>query len=164
MRTITLCYRKVIDGNSKESWEKMVFEDSYAELKMQAQLFNPEKRYQTFAEILQNNPEAHRLHFLVSPSIVGYLKQMNELIPDVLNNLGKHFLKFSNFQFEIVNSHLKDVSKHKVAINFYSDPLIWLDTVADLLLVSDQHTSDQEFQTHMFRLQPYLTIQTLKIN
>jgi hypothetical protein len=127
-------------------------------------LFSPKNRNTTFSEILQNNPDAQRLHFLVSPSVIGYLKQMNGTIPDILNNLGKHFLKFSNFQFEIVNSHLTDMSKHQVAVNFYSEPLTWIDTIGDFLLVSEQSPSSAEFQTHLFQIQPYLTIQTLKQN
>ena len=44
-RTITLCYRKVIDASAAKPWEKLVFEDSYTEFKMQAQLYNQEKKY-----------------------------------------------------------------------------------------------------------------------
>jgi hypothetical protein len=162
MRTITLCYRKIIDANSQGSWEKMVFEDSYNEFRMQAQLFNQEKKFKTFAELLQDNPDAQRLHFLVSPAVVGYLRQLNGTIPDILNNIRKHFLKFSQFQFEIINSNLLDRSKHQIAINFYSEPLTWLDTIGDYLLVTDQDASTSEVQTQIFKLQPYLTINSLK--
>jgi hypothetical protein len=164
MRTITLCYRKVVDVNSQGSWEKMVFEDSYGEFKMQAQLFNPEKKFKTFAELLQNNPDAQRLHFLVSPAVVGYLRQLNGIIPDILNNVRKHFLKFSQFHFEIINSNLLDKSKHQIAINFYSEPLTWLDTVGDHLLVTDEEAYKSEVQTQLFQLQPFLTIHSLKQN
>jgi hypothetical protein len=55
-RTITLCYRKVIDASAAKPWEKLIFEDSYTEFKMQAQLYNQEKKYRSFAELRQQVP------------------------------------------------------------------------------------------------------------
>lgn len=42
-RTITLYYRKIIDATATKPRDKLVFEDSYTEFKMQAQLYNQEK-------------------------------------------------------------------------------------------------------------------------
>ena len=94
-RLITLCYRKVIDINSPKAWDKLVFQDSYLEFKMQAQLFNQERKYRSFAELQQHTPGAEQLHFLSSAAVTAYLQQLNETIPDILNNLSKHFLKFN---------------------------------------------------------------------
>ena len=161
-RLITLCYRKVIDMNAAKPWEKMVFEDTYTEFRMQAQLYNQEKRYRTFGELLHYVPGADKLHFLVSAAAVGYLQQLNGLVPDVLNNLGKHFLKFSKFQFELINSDLFDKSKHQVAINFYSEPLVWHDTIGTYMLVSEDDEAVGETLTNLFQLQPYLAIHSLQ--
>ncbi|WP_324675343.1 hypothetical protein [Hymenobacter sp. GOD-10R] len=160
-RLITLCYRKVIDSSATKPWEKMVFEDTYAEFRMQAQLYNQEKRYRTFGELLHHAPGADKLHFLVSAAAVGYLQQLNGVVPDVLNNLGKHFLKFSKFQFELINSDLLDKSKHQVAINFYAEPLVWHDTIGTYLLVSEQQAGGETL-TNLFQLQPYLAIHALQ--
>lgn len=122
-RTITLCYRKIIDATATRPWDKLVWEDSYAEFRMQAQTFNPGNAYRSFGEILHYVPNAERLHFLVSGAVTGYLHQLNERMPDILNNLGRHFLRFNRFQFELINSDLTDKSKHQVAINFVSEPL-----------------------------------------
>ncbi|WP_115375620.1 hypothetical protein [Adhaeribacter pallidiroseus] len=161
-RIITLCYRKIIQSTAVKPWEKLVFEDSYAEFKMQAQLYNPEKKYRSFAELMQHAPGAEQLHFLVSAAIIGYVQQLNQIVPDILNTLGKHFLQFDHFQFEIINSDIQDKSKHQVAINFYSEPLVWHDTVHQYLLVSDKRAIGQITLTHLLALQPYLTIYSLQ--
>jgi hypothetical protein len=161
-RIITLCYRKVIELNSTKPWEKMVFEDTYQEFRMQAQYYNQEKKYRTFAEMIQHVPGAEKLHFLVSAAITGYVQQLNECIPDVANNLGRQFLRFKQFQFEIINSDLHDKSRHQVAISFYSTPLLWLDTIGTYLLVAEQPATDDELLTHLFSIQPYLSIHSLR--
>ena len=64
-RTITFCYRKLIDATATRPWEKMVFEDTYAEFRLQAQTFSQGTLHRSFAELLQHVPGAGQLHFLV---------------------------------------------------------------------------------------------------
>jgi hypothetical protein len=163
-RTITLAYRKVIEAGSPKPWDKLVLADSYRELRMQAQFYNQGGQYRTFGELLHYVPGAEKLHFLVGSSLGGYVQQLNGLVPDIVNNVGRYFLKFTRYQFELINSDLHDHSKHQVAINFYSEPLYWHDTIAPYLLVSDAKAPAQasgEVLTHLFQLQPYLTIHSL---
>jgi hypothetical protein len=161
---IRLCYRKIIGAESRQQWEKFVFEDSYTEFLMQSQLYNHARKYKTFAELLTNVPGSDKLHFLVSASVTGYLQQLNGIIPDIKNTLGKQFLPFKNIRFEIINSDVTDKSRHNVAINFYSEPLLWHDTVAGNLLVSfpDQPAQNDETLTEMVPLQPLLSIYSIK--
>ncbi|MEI6946962.1 hypothetical protein V9K67_07140 [Paraflavisolibacter sp. H34] len=159
---IRLCYRKVIDAAAKTAWEKYVFEDTYTEFRLQAQYFNQEKKYTSFSELVSQVPGADKLHFLVSAAVTGYLRQLNGMVPGVLNVLGRQFLPFRNFRFEIINSDLRDKSKHQVAINFYSEPLVWHDTINDQLLVSiPDKKEDGETLTELFSLQPFLSIYSL---
>ena len=131
---------------------------------MQVQFYNQEKKYSTFVELLKNVPNAERLHFLVSPSVTGYLQQLNGVIPEVLNSLGKQFLPFKNFKFEIVDSDVKYKSAHRVAINFFSEPMRWHDTIGEQLLVSETEGEKMEDgdMTHLLSLQPSLSIYSLK--
>jgi len=163
-KIIQLCYRKIIDNNSNEAWEQYIFEDTYTEFLMQAQFYNQEKKYTTFGELIANVPGVEKLNFLVSTSVIGYLRQLNDTVPDILNSLGKTFLPFKNFRFEIINSDIKNKAAHQVAVNFYSKPLIWLDTVDNRLLVSMQteEINKDEMLTEMFQLQPMLSIYSLK--
>jgi len=164
-RIIRLLYRKVIDVNSTKPWEKHVFNDSYTEFLMQAQLYNREKKYSSFGELVAYVPNAEKLHFLVSAAVIGHLQQLNGKVPDILNNLGRLFLPFNSYRFEIINSDIRDKSKHQVAVNFFSAPVSWYDTVGNQLLVSVDEQADStgdELLTEMFSMQPFLSICSLK--
>ncbi|QJD96298.1 hypothetical protein HH214_10695 [Mucilaginibacter robiniae] len=163
-RIITLCYRKIIDINATHPWDKLVFDDSYMEFKMQAQNFSQGTTYTSYAELLRLVPNSSRLPGLVTPAIVGYVQQLHEIIPDILNNLGRRFLNFKQFQFEIINSSITDKSKHHIAINFYSEPLYWHDTIGQQLLVSATTINDgQQALTDLFQLPSYVNIHTLQV-
>lgn len=162
-RTARFCYRKIIDASSSKAWERLVLEDSFSEFKMQAQRFNEGNRFTRFAEILQNNPGAEQLHFLTSAAVTGYIKMLNGKIPDIQNTLGKTFLPFKNFRFEIIHSDIKDISKHTVAINFYSEPLLWMDTIGNVLVIALQDkTENGEMLTETFTLSPFVSIYSIK--
>jgi len=164
-RVIRLAYRKIIDTSSRKQWEKYVFEDSYKEFLLQAQFYNQEKKYSTFGELTAHVPNAEKLHFLVSASIVGYLKQLNGKIPDILNAVGKHFLPFKSYRFEIINSDVRKKESHQVAINFLTEPMIWYDTIGSQLLVApadNNGAEGEEVLTELFPMQPFLTIHSLK--
>ena len=162
-RTIRFCYRKIIDAKAVKAWERLVFEDSYTEFKMQAQRFNEGNKHSSFAAILQQHAAAAQLHFLTSGAATGYVQQLNGIIPDVQNTLGKQFLPFKNFRFEIINSDIKDISKHRVAINFYTEPVIWVDTVGGTMIVSVNNTVENgELLTDSFMLPPFVSIYAVK--
>lgn len=161
-RRITLCYRKIIDASATRPWDKLVLDDSYRELRMQAQYFNQEKKYRTFGELLHYVPGADRLHGLASGAIIGYLQQLGGVVPDILDNLGRRFLRFDKFQFELINSDLLDPSKHQVAVSFFSEPLRWHDTVGPYLIASAEAAGDALAPVHTFQLQPYLAIHSLQ--
>lgn len=161
-KIITFCYRKIIDKNSTRAWDKLVFADSHREFKMQAQNFNRQNQHTGFGQILQHNADAERLHGLVGPSVLPYIRQLNEVLPDIGNNLGKRFLSFKNYRFEIINSDINQIEKHQVAINFFTEPMLWLDTVDRYLLLSEGENENGEHITHLLEMQPYLSINTLK--
>lgn len=161
-RIINLCYRKIIDANAAGIWEQLVFNDTYTEFLMQAQYYNQENKYSSFAQLVQKVPDAGRLHFLVSAACVEYLQQLNERIPDIYNILGNKFLNFKSFHFEIINSDISQRSAHQVAINFYSEPLIWHDSIGNYLLISQKDSAQPEL-TDLVQLVPFLSINSLKI-
>ena len=119
-RIIQLCYRKIIDSNAQKACDKYVFEDTFTEFLMQSQLYNQEKKYSSFSELINHVPAAEKLHFLVGVAANGYLKQLNEKVPDIANNLGKLFLPFKKYRFEIISSDIKNKAKQQVAFNFYT--------------------------------------------
>ena len=160
MRIIRLCYRKIIDINSLKLWDKAVFEDTHLEFYMQTQRLDPEGKYATFQEVAENVPNPDQLHYLASTAAIGYIRQLKDVIPDITNAYGKLCLPFKNFKFEIIQSHITDKSQHKIAIWFYSEPLTWIDTIGNQLLISYGQVIDEglERETEMISLVPYLSI------
>lgn len=162
-RIIRFCYRKIIDASSEKSWEKLIFESSYEEYKMQQQLFNIEKKYNSFAELLLHVPGAERLHFLVSSAVTSYVRQLNGTVPDITNTLGKLCLKFKEYRFEIINSTHYNKDLHMVAVNFYSESVLWHTSFVNHLLISTGEISKQDGTlTQIIELRPFLSIYSLK--
>jgi len=100
----------------------------------------------------------------VSAAVTGYLQQLGGRVPDITDNLGKHSLTFKNYRFEIVNSNIKNKASHQVAINFFSEPLTWHETIGNYLLVSDPDSEKQDdhILTSLLQLQPFLNICSFK--
>ncbi|MDI3321514.1 hypothetical protein [Pinibacter soli] len=161
-RIITLCYRKMIDANCSDEWSKNVFAATYQEFKMQAQFYNQQKKHTTYKQLIEEVQGANKLNFLVSAAIIEYLKELNDQVPDVVNNLGRSFLRFKNFQFEINKSDITNSASHVVAIYFMSQPLIWHDTVGDQMITSEKYDDNCEMIINQFRLSDNLGIYTLQ--
>lgn len=137
------------------------------EFYMQAQFYNQANQYTTFQELLDNVPNAEKLHHLTSAAAIGYIRQLNKIIPDIANSLGKLCLPFSQFKFEIIQSHVQQKEAHKVAILFYSEPLTWIDTFSDRLLIAygdhrEALQTGKEVETDLIALQPYLSISSVQ--
>lgn len=165
-RIIRFSYRKIIGADATGAWEQLVFDSSYQEYRMQVQYYDPQNRWKTFAAVLQHNPAAEKLHFLVSASVNGYLSQLAGRIPWVLDNQGKRFLSFRDARFELINSSTEDRSLHAVAIHFYCEPCCWLDTIGDHLLVSatGAPATEDGILTNLVQLQTGLSVYSVKEN
>lgn len=164
MKVISLVYKKHISAQSEGAWEKMVFADSYREFCMQGQLFSNEGQYMSFAQMQAALSRASQLHHLVSTSVIGYLRQLQGLIPDLRDSVGQLFLPFDQYRFEIITSHLQQQSQHQVAISFYSHPMRWHDAIGEKLLLSnaDAVADDDGYQTHLFTLPAHTGIYSYK--
>ena len=163
MKLIRLCYRKIIDINSLAAWDKVVFDNTHLEFYMQAQRMDPEGKFQTFQQLIENVPNADKLHYLTSTAAINYIRQLKDEIPDITNAYGKLCLPFKDFKFEIIQSHIENRMEHKIAIWFYSEPLTWIDTVGDKLLVAygdqcEALRSGVLVEAEMISLVPYLSI------
>ncbi|MBX3242416.1 MAG: hypothetical protein KIT80_04700 [Chitinophagaceae bacterium] len=159
--SVILCYRKIIDDRSG-GWEKLLHSDTHEELKLQFQFFSTGNTYHLFSELVHADNRAEKLHFLVSAAAKGYIAQLNGKLPDIKNNLGKSFLTFSNYRFEIIESDTRNVNRHIIAINFFSNPLTWHATVGDYLLLSDNQADENRVLLHQLLLQPFLSIYSMQ--
>ncbi|WP_051293160.1 hypothetical protein [Olivibacter sitiensis] len=159
-RELVLCYRKLIDNSSKGRWERLLYDAAYEEYHMQVQYFDTEGKWDRYSDLLLAVNGAEKLPFLVSGAINGYLQQLNGRVPDVVNNVGKYFLRFSQYQFEIIDAHRSKQSTFRIAVSFFTDPLLWLDTISNYLLL--QPLGDENCLTHLFELRPYVNIHSVK--
>ncbi|HEV7381491.1 MAG TPA: hypothetical protein VGN64_16955 [Dyadobacter sp.] len=163
MKSIRFCYRKVIDVNARTGWEKAVCDATHLEFYMQAQRLDPEGKYTTFAELADHIPDAIQLHYLVSTAAIGYVRHLGDVMPDVQNALGLPCLPFHDFKFEILSSHLKDKAQHRIAISFYSDPVLWLEFIGNHMLItsatnSEKLRSGEQVETELIAMSSYLSI------
>lgn len=159
-RELILCYRKLIDSSSKGRWEQLVFDAAYREYLMQVQYFDKDEKFDRYSDLRLAEKGAEKLPFLVSGALDGYLQQLDAKVPDVVNNIGKYFLRFSQYQFEIIEANRSKQSTFRIAVSFFTDPLLWLDTIGNYLLL--QQVGEQENLTHLFALRPYVNIHSVK--
>ena len=156
---IRLAYRVIIDSSSTIIWDKYVFEDTFKEYKMQSQQFNSaESPKNTFRELLSENEKASQLHFLVGIAADGYIQQLKNNFYRVTDVLGNQYFPFINYQLDIVNSDVTDLSKHKIGITFYSPLLSYFGITEGNYVVSKNTENTNEYETIMFPVQPHLSI------
>lgn len=163
-KTIRISYTKRINSSNTALWDQYVLNSSWQELLMQVQFYNQQQQYTTFRQLVQQVPSAEKLHFLVTTSVVGYLRQLNGIVPDVLNKRGVPFLPFTDFKFEIIDADFSDQNKYELQITFFSDPLIWHETIGDSLLLSvaaEPQTKDGAL-TQLLPMQPAVDIYSYK--
>ncbi|PLK43726.1 hypothetical protein [Emticicia sp. TH156] len=164
---VKFCYKKVIDKGSQGSWDKLVFDDTWLEFSMQSQFFNKDGKYETYKDIVKNIPGAEKLNYLVSTAAINYIRQLNNLVPDVFNSLHELCLPFENFRFEILQSHVSHKQDHQVVIYFYSEPVLWIDTIYNQLLIAtgqplENALEKDDIKTDLISLMPDLSISSFK--
>ncbi len=164
MKKIKLAFRIVIDQNSEMIWDRYVFDDTYFEYKIQHQVFddkeNPVKNYW---ELLQKNPNAERISFLLSAATDNYVAQLNGIIKSLPDVLGSTFFEFENYKLDLVSSHLEDPSKHKIGLTFYTPKLILLDIIDGKYLLSKEAEKENAWETFMFAFHPQVSISFLEV-
>lgn len=156
---IRLAYRVIIDSSSTIIWDKYVFEDTFKEYKMQSQQFNSaENPKNTFRELLSENEKASQLHFLVGIAADGYIQQLKGNFYRISDVLGNQYFPFVNYQLDIINTDVTDLSKHKIGITFYSPLLSYFGIIEGNYVVSKKTENTNEYETIMFPVQEHLSI------
>ncbi|MGC4020558.1 MAG: hypothetical protein QM734_00750 [Cyclobacteriaceae bacterium] len=156
---IKLAYKKIIDSSVKTEFERNVFDDTYAELLLQSNVYNREKKFTTVAEMILANPKGNSLHYKVGFAIGLYVNQLGKKMPELVDNLNNP-VHFDIFKTDIIYSDLTDKSKHVVAITFITSPLRLITSVGNYLvlanLIDEQPTDGLE--TFTVELQPNLSV------
>jgi hypothetical protein len=124
---IKFSFQKIIDENSTSLWDKYVFDDTWMEYKIQAANYNQQSKARLFTDIIKQNAAAQKLHYSVSVAAVGYIRQLQGVIPGLLNAHGKIVVPFKNFKFNIIESDITNGKLHRIEIIFISEPIICID-------------------------------------
>ncbi|HMR93023.1 MAG TPA: hypothetical protein PKC69_11930 [Chitinophagaceae bacterium] len=159
---VRFCYRKIIEVQAAGHWEQAVWEDTYAEFRIQFQVFLAGQQVTSFSALRRSTPAAERLHFLVSGAAINYVRRLEGIIPDIRDNAGQLFLSFHDFRLEIIESDIQQQSKHKIALLFYSIPMRWVGHVGEYMLISCADNIAGEVPAHLFSIPPTLNIHTIQ--
>ncbi|RXM37787.1 hypothetical protein BOQ62_20380 [Chryseobacterium sp. CH21] len=159
MKKIKLAFRIVIDQSSEMIWDRYVFDDTYFEYKIQHQAFdekeNPVKNYW---ELLQKNPNAQKIPFLLSSAVSNYVSQLGGMIRSIPDVLGNTYFPFENFKLDLISSHLEDPSKHKIGLTFFSPELLLIDIIDNKYLLSKETDLENGWETFMLPFHPQVAI------
>lgn len=155
---IRLIYRQVIDESSQSGFEKAIFHASYQEFLLKSQAYNPEAKLKTFSKMKANDGRANSLHYKLSFAVLHFIAQLNNKIPLLKDNLGNK-VSFETARFELTESHIDDISLHKVAINYEVAVLNLVELFGEYMLLSHNDRIDGEpLETFVLRMQPDLSI------
>jgi len=155
---VKLVYRQVMDDTSSSAFEKAILQASYSEFLLKSQAYNREGKFKTFSKMKANDGRANSLHYKLDFSVGHFIAQLDHKIPLVKDNLGNK-LSFETARFELIESHIEDISLHKVAINYETADLHLVEVFGEyMLLTPDDPTDSEQLQTFVLRIQPDLSI------
>jgi len=79
-------------------------------------------------------------------------------MPFIRDNLGNK-LSFETPRFELIESHIEDISLHKVAVYYETEPFTLVEFMGEYLLLSNSGKAENELaETFVVRMQPNLSI------
>ncbi|MFB9842058.1 hypothetical protein [Mucilaginibacter ginsenosidivorans] len=155
---IRLVYRQIMDESSQTAFEKAILQASYQEFLLKSQAYNPGGKFKTFSKMKTNDGRANSLHYKLDFSVGHFIAQLDHKMPLVKDNLGNKLL-FETARFELIESHIEDISLHKVAINFETAELSLVELFGEyMLLTYDDPANVGQLQTFVLRMQPDLSI------
>ncbi|HTK21890.1 MAG TPA: hypothetical protein VL442_20375 [Mucilaginibacter sp.] len=155
---IKIVYRQVIDESCRSAFEKAIFQASYDEFLLKSQAYNQEGKFKTFSKIKANDGRANSLHYKLSFSVGHFIAQLNNKIPVIKDNRDNK-IAFEVANFELIESHIDDLSLHKVAIHYESGLLSLIEIMGEYLLLANLDLPDHcPIDTFVLRMQPDLSI------
>lgn len=157
---IKIAYKQVIDINSKSSFEKDVFNDTYSEFLMQVQSYNSDNQYTTWDEIRTNVPKGgFNVPYKVGFAIGLYVRDLKNQIPYLLDSLGRK-VAFENYKFEIIASDIINKAAHKVSLTYETDTLTLFGMAGEYLLLAlgDQTATKEPVETFMLKMQSNFSV------
>jgi hypothetical protein len=159
---VKLAFKQVIDVSARPGFEQNVFNDTYVELLMQAQVYNREKKFTQVSEIIAANPKANSLHYKVGFAIGLFVNELNKIIPELTDSLGNP-VTFDIYKTEIIQSDITDHRKHVIALTYITAPLLLVASFGEYLVLSKTADAKQgQVETFTIPLQFGLSVVSYK--
>jgi hypothetical protein len=133
---LKLMYRQVTDAQSLSVFERQIFNESYREMLIKSQEYNPDGQLATFAELTGHNPKANSLHHKVGLSVFNTVAGLNYIIPGLKDSLGRESVPFVSYKFEIIESNMRNQVFHKVAIDYLTPEFRLLNIISDYMILA----------------------------
>ena len=162
---IKLTYRQILNDTAVAAFERNILNDSYEEFLIQAQRYNMDGKFKTFAEMKAADPKANSLHYKVGFAVGLYLQALENKIPGLFDLSQKINIPFGICEFELVYSDIADRSKHIIALNYITNELTLHGQAGEYLVLSagdNREKNGQWIETFMLPLYPGLTISNMQ--
>ena len=155
---IKLVYKQEINNQSESAFEKAIFRTTYEEFLLKSREFNLGGHLKTFSGKKENDDRANSLHYKLNFSVSPWITQLNNEIPLISDNLGNK-LSFGTTQFELIESHIEDITMHKVAVYYETAPLTLVEFMGEYLLLAHGNKAENMLsETFVLKMQPNLSI------
>lgn len=156
---VKLVYKQVIDETTESGFGKAIFKATYDEFLIKSQTYNMERQFKTFSKIKANDGRANSLHYKLSFAAGHFIVQLHNAIPGIKDNLGNK-LTFDTARFELIESHIEDMSLHKLAIHYETAELTLVEVFGEYMLLTQEDPAEKEdaIETFILRMQPDLSV------
>lgn len=160
---IQLAYKQTIDAGSQTPFEQHIFNATFAEFGIQQQSFSKGQDLFSWSSIRSAFPKSNpTLPFKVSFAIAGILETLNKQIPGLQDTLGLKTIPFIQHRFELVESDVRDSSRHKINIIYLTDTFTIFEMIGDNFLVASGDVREEAERgpvpTFFLKMQPELSI------
>ncbi|MBB6128489.1 hypothetical protein [Mucilaginibacter lappiensis] len=158
MALIKLAYKQIIDASAQGKFERSVLQASYQEFLLKMQTYNPNQEFNTFTALKAHDGRANSLHYKLSFAVGHFIQTLDNKIPGLSDNLGNP-VKFEIPQFELIESHINDISSHKVAITYTTGILTLVNQLAEFMVLAEGDVSEKFVaDTFILKMQHGLSI------
>lgn len=161
---IQVTYRHTIDYTTATGIERNILEATYKEYLLKSQAYNTTGEYTSFTALKKADGRANSLHyktgFAADFFIAGFKNQM-----PYLQDVHGVPIVFEKYRFELIESDINDIQKHKIAIYFITGNCTCFAEIANhLLLAYGSHVGDNgPVETFMVPLQPGVNISSVQL-
>lgn len=165
---IQLTCRHTIDFATAAGLERNILEATYKEYLLKSQAYNPTGEYTSFSALKKADGRANSIHYKIGFAADHFISGFRNQIPYLQDVHGVPIV-FEKYRFELIESDINDMQKHKVAIYFTTGNCTCFAEIGNhLLLAYGSHIGDNgPVETFMVPLLPGISIssfQQLEVN